>query len=441
MSSVRSSGRSTKSISSRRSARGTFLKPTFSSMMKQKLAKAKNKKNLENTDPMCSPAKSPFKAKRQLKTGLISPLPVSKRLRSSSRSNSKSRLSQSSGKKPRLHENLELASEVKKRDVKAIDKSKLDELIKVPFKELNRNEKPIGKFDCIFYPYNSNYPVLWFITMSILEAPAPAVPSTMHVNFTLDTISNGTGMRCPTIGGKSSVASCNISLLQSVNGSGRSTPILTPYKMMRMTKENTANNIDKLEFKILELEKQILKTKAASKDEEDQNEFLDGVSQIDASAMIKENLDHIQSLQPKEAIMEPAKTVEPIPEFSTVLEEVESEKPEVMAKPKPKHKSKKSKSKSKHRSSKKAAPKQIKSTNIEIIEINDSESEKPLEVAEPPKNDKFDKLDTLMADTLNLINDVTSEHNSNKSQNDEPEPETAQLDDISVDENVPVIEK
>ena len=157
--------------------------------------------------------------------------------------------------------------------------------------------------------------------------------------------------------------------------------------------------------------------------------------------MIKENLDHIQSLQPKEAIMEPAKTVEPIPEFSTVLEEVESEKPEVMAKPKPKHKSKKSKSKSKHRSSKKAAPKQIKSTNIEIIEVDDSESGKPLEVAEPPKNDKFDELDTLMADTLNLINDVTSEHNSNKSQNDEPEPETAQLDDISVDENVPVIEK
>jgi hypothetical protein len=111
-------------------------------------------------------------------------------------------------------------------------------------------------------------------------------------NQNIDALSNATPLRCIT--GKSSVVRSSISLLQSINGSGKSTPNITPYKMMRMNKDNGKDgtqNITHLEKKIKELEEQILQSKMIKVDDEDEeaenNEFLDGMSQIDVSSMIK----------------------------------------------------------------------------------------------------------------------------------------------------------
>lgn len=111
-------------------------------------------------------------------------------------------------------------------------------------------------------------------------------------NQNIDALSSATPLRCIT--GKSSVVRSNISLLQSINGSGKSTPNITPYKMMRLNKENGkggSQNITNLEKKIKELEEQILQSKMIRVDDEDEeaenNEFLDGMSQIDVSSMIK----------------------------------------------------------------------------------------------------------------------------------------------------------
>lgn len=103
-------------------------------------------------------------------------------------------------------------------------------------------------------------------------------------NQNLDVLSSTTPMRWIT--GKSSVVKSNISLLQSVSGSGKSTPNITPYKMMRKNKEggkDGTTNISNLEIKIKELEEQIMQSKNKwIDDEEDEidNEFLDGIEHI-----------------------------------------------------------------------------------------------------------------------------------------------------------------
>ena len=106
----------------------------------------------------------------------------------------------------------------------------------------------------------------------------------------MDVVCSTTPLRCIT--GKSSIVRSSISLLQSINGSGKSTPNITPYKMMRMNKENGkdgTHNISNLELKIKELEQQIMKTKFNKPEdlESENNEFLDDMSQIDFSSMIK----------------------------------------------------------------------------------------------------------------------------------------------------------
>lgn len=110
-------------------------------------------------------------------------------------------------------------------------------------------------------------------------------------NQNIDGISSSTPMRCIT--GKSSVVRSEVSFLNSAAGSGKSTPNITPYKMMRRNKENGkdgSNKISNLELKIKELEEQILQSKVNKDDEEDEenNEFLDGMSQIDGNKLILE---------------------------------------------------------------------------------------------------------------------------------------------------------
>lgn len=108
-------------------------------------------------------------------------------------------------------------------------------------------------------------------------------------NHNFDALSSTTPMRCET--GKSSVVRSNISLLQSLPGSAKSTPNITPYKMMRRNKEggkDGAHDISDLENKIRELEEQIMQSKKIRVDDDD-NEFLDGMSQIDGNKLVQEN--------------------------------------------------------------------------------------------------------------------------------------------------------
>lgn len=139
-------------------------------------------------------------------------------------------------------------------------------------------------------------------------------------NQNFDAISSTTPLRCIT--GKSSVVRSNISLLQSINGSGKSTPNITPYKMMRRSKENGKNGdqgITSLEEKIKQLEKQIYESKLIKPDDEDsdQNEFLDGISQIDVKEMIENNkkfsVKAVEPEQPKlkDTIVEEIKSIKP----------------------------------------------------------------------------------------------------------------------------------
>ena len=107
-------------------------------------------------------------------------------------------------------------------------------------------------------------------------------------NQNFDGLSSTTPMRWIT--GKSSVVRSSISLLQSISGSGKSTPNITPYKMMRKNKEggkDGTTNISNLEIKIKELEEQIMQSKQNRiDDEEDEvdNEFLDGIQHINSRA-------------------------------------------------------------------------------------------------------------------------------------------------------------
>lgn len=139
-------------------------------------------------------------------------------------------------------------------------------------------------------------------------------------NQNYDAISSTTPLRCIT--GKSSVVRSSISLLQSINGSGKSTPNITPYKMMRRSKENGKNGdqgITSLEEKIKQLEKQIYESKLIRPDDEDsdQNEFLDGISQIDVKEMIESNkkfsvkVSEPEQPKVKETIVEEIKSIKP----------------------------------------------------------------------------------------------------------------------------------
>jgi hypothetical protein len=119
-------------------------------------------------------------------------------------------------------------------------------------------------------------------------------------------------------------------------------------------------------------------------DDLSQNDFLDGVSQIDGNFMIQENLNSIEAKKP------------PVPEFDEVL----IAQPPPMAKPK----TRKSKSKNK--------PKVAKPQEIEVIEIDDSESDKAVQPAKEVvlQSDKFGELDAILADTFNLINGCDDEN-------------------------------
>jgi hypothetical protein len=141
-------------------------------------------------------------------------------------------------------------------------------------------------------------------------------------NQNVDGISSATPLRCIT-GKSSAVRSSNISLLQSINGSGKSTPNITPYKMMRRNKENGKDGdqgIDWLEEKIKQLERQIYDSKLIKPDDEesDQNEFLDGISQIDVKEIIESNIKNsAKTIEPeeqsklKETIPEQIKSIKP----------------------------------------------------------------------------------------------------------------------------------
>ena len=76
--------------------------------------------------------------------------------------------------------------------------------------------------------------------------------------------------------------------------------------MMRKNKENGkdgTHNIENLELKIKQLEQEIFKSKNLEFDDEEseENEFLDGISQIDGNEMIKKNLkEHCEKFPPVE---------------------------------------------------------------------------------------------------------------------------------------------
>lgn len=157
-------------------------------------------------------------------------------------------------------------------------------------------------------------------------------------NQNIDGLSSTTPIRCIT--GKSSVVRSDLSFLNSNLGSGKSTPNITPYKMMRRNKENgkDGNNITSLELKIKELEEQILKSKTMKDDDEEENEnndFLDGMSQVDVSKLAKEKPIPVapKKIEPviiEEPVVEKEKTPEkPIeeskPEPEEILEVPESE--------------------------------------------------------------------------------------------------------------------
>lgn len=349
-----------------------------------------------------------------------SPISVSKRLRSATKINPKP-VQNESGKKLPKHENLELASEVKKRDAKAIEKATLDELIKVPFAEINRTEK-------------------------ILE-PETIFPKNTIVKFNnLDAISTSTPNRGVT--GKSSVASCNISLLQSINNSGKSTPKFTPYKMMRMNKENTQNNIDRLEFKIQELEKAILMSKNNIRDDDqtegdNHNDFI--MSQFDQDDRWKENFkEETKQEITKQVLMEHT------PE--KVTQEIESkEKPELIVKPPPAkiESAVKSNSKAKLSESKlKTSESKIKCSKPKIIKPVPKTPLKDPEViiidsdSEDKSANKFEQLDSILLEACKIIHSgEISEHKDTEKIPSEPDFEEIEVEEESPEEPVPVIQK
>lgn len=137
-------------------------------------------------------------------------------------------------------------------------------------------------------------------------------------NCNLDAISSSTPMRCVT--GKSSVVRSSISLLQSDPGSGKSTPNITPYKVMRKNKENGKDgtqNIEDLTNKIKRLEQDIFKSKNLPLEEEysENNEFLEGISEIDGDELLKKTLkDQGLDIQKGEDVEEQIVLQEPSPE-------------------------------------------------------------------------------------------------------------------------------
>ena len=139
MSSVRSGGKSNRSISSKKSNKRCFWKPTISSIMKRRqlLSKGNDVENDAKSEGVEKVSITP----NNPTTKIMSPCRLPKQLRSS-KSNLKPKLVKKSKEVVRKHENLQLASEVKKRDVKAVDKAILEDVRKEPFKELNINEKP-----------------------------------------------------------------------------------------------------------------------------------------------------------------------------------------------------------------------------------------------------------------------------------------------------------
>lgn len=349
-----------------------------------------------------------------------SPISVSKRLRSATKINPKP-VQNESGKKLPKHENLQLASEVKKRDAKAIEKATLDELIKVPFAEINRAEK-------------------------ILE-PETIFPKNTIVKFNnLDAISTSTPNRGVT--GKSSVASCNISLLQSINNSGKSTPKFTPYKMMRMNKENTQNNIDRLEFKIQELEKAILMSKNNIRDDDqtegdNHNDFI--MSQFDQDDRWKENFkEETKQEITKQVLMEHT------PE--KVTQEIESkEKPELIVKPPPAkiESAVKTNSKAKLSESKlKTSESKIKCSKPKIIKPVPKTPLKDPEViiidsdSEDKSANKFEQLDSILLEACKIIyTGEISEHKDTEKIPSEPDFEEIEVEEETPEEPVPVIQK
>ena len=163
-----------------------------------------------------------------------------------------------------------------------------------------------------------------------------------------------------------------------------------------MNKENNEGNIDRLEMKIKELEKQIMKSKRGRRDEEytenksnDGNEFLDDLSQIDGNLMIQESL---KSRKKKEV-----KEVKPI-----VQEEVKTKiKEDVIKTPESK------KIEQKKEEPIKAEVKKEEPKEVEIIEIESDE--------EPHvRDEKFKELDDMMDDLYQVLD---------QSEEEESEPE------------------
>ena len=201
---------------------------------------------------------------------------------------------------------------------------------------------------------------------------------------------------------------------------------------MRMNKENAHNNIDRLEQKILELEQQIISSKMNCKEDEQndigansasnliitgtqigQNDFLEGVSQLAESPVLKEK----QSKQEEEKLPTiPKLTLKP-------MLKVRSKFKEKQAKPKP------------------TMPPIGK---VEIIEI-DSESDKRSQnkvcfsknhLTNVPQNSKILELENMVEETYQLIqeNEISS-----------PQQLSPQADEIlsivSLEGKVPVIQK
>ncbi|CAI2367625.1 unnamed protein product [Moneuplotes crassus] len=161
------------------------------------------------------------------------------------------------------------------------------------------------------------------------EAQKPASKELLDItNSNLDAISSSTPIRCLT--GKSSVVRSSISLLQSDPGSGKSTPNVTPYKILRKNKENGkdgSKNIDDLTQKIKKLEEDIFKSKNMNYEDEysENNEFLDGISQIDGNELLKKNLEDQGLLLVHDNVQKEEQTPKPVEENPEIGEENQDE--------------------------------------------------------------------------------------------------------------------
>jgi hypothetical protein len=320
------SNKSNKSWSSKRgpTVSSRFLKPTISSTLKKRelnMMKGddENKSLTETVGKTStlskhkSPALSKFLSKSPLK-------PISKFINR--------RMSPAVKPKVMRIPSKKINKSVKENVVKS-PPTKIPSQPKNSSRKLNYDPKPIEGIDFKFeIPSILAKPSILTKKRDIKEAEKTDQESVKGIQFAditnqnFDAISTATPLRCIT--GKSSVVrSSNISLLQSINGSGKSTPNITPYKMMRRNKENDKNGdqgIDSLEEKIKQLERQIYDSKLIKPDDEesDQNEFLDGISQIDVKEIIESN------------IKKSAKTIEPeeqIKPKATIPEEIKLIKP------------------------------------------------------------------------------------------------------------------